>query len=418
MRSPVRFRPPPLEQSPELRWLLKQAFARAEAPMTQRVNPGRVVSLALELDLAARVAALKDLSLVSAELGRDAAERFAFARLAAARAQHDVAELVTRVGEIASREGLEIVLLKYAALARLGRIREGSRNVRDFDVLGRSGEIERLYRILLAEGFEDCGHPRQPHHLPALRSASGGIVEIHSLIPGLRIGDAGHGTTATADALIAAGLVERCGMTTVSFAGTALRADCPTMWIPSVDVLRAHAIFHGFVQHGAVPDDYPMMRMLCDVADLGIDDGTEALAQRAYGLLDGEMTLDEITAIFALVVRLCKGQLDTLDFASAEGRLLRHVVASACDLDYRRSLKLVRARTIGLGHELAPALMRVFAPSRGELELHGGPIRSAVDYGLRRVLYPLRKAFELVGAAAGGLRLRSRKQRRSDESFD
>lgn len=379
-----RFRPPLIDLTPELGWVLKRAFA-PPAEMTQRINSARALELAMALDLSARIASRADPELLARELGAKGARELVRTRLSAIAAHRAVESALDHTGRIAAELGIELIVVKHAALALGGYITEGSREACDLDVLVAPEHAQALQRALVSSGFSESGFSGQPHHLPSLASANGEVVEIHTSLPGIDV---------DARAIIAGGLAERCEL---AFG---------TCWIPRRDFLLAHAIVHGYVQHGGRPEDYPLARMLADVSDLM--DGS-VNPQRAHEHVRATMSLGEVRAVFELAEGLTSGAL--VDLGSDAGEVLRHVVACASDGDYRRVLQLRRLERLVSPAQWSGMLRRLFVPTRAELEVEHGPIASEAAYFVLSRLHPFRRLGTFAGALVAHARLRRRSPR-------
>src|SRR5206468_11377282 len=107
---------------------------------------------------------------------------------------------------------------------------------------------------LLRSGSVEADLPAHEHQLRPLVHASGCLVEVHTVLLGVRLT---RGASATLDALEAGGLL----------------AAAPSLpqaaRIPLPEVMIAHALAHGIAQHGLAPHKYPLMRMVADLVDLG-----------------------------------------------------------------------------------------------------------------------------------------------------
>jgi hypothetical protein len=180
--------------------------------------------------------------------------------------------------------------------------------------------------------------------------------------------------------------------------------------VPSREFLIAHAIVHGYAQHGSSPAEYPMMRMVADVADLRRSDSPDHLAEHCHAWVADEMTLEEVRAVCRLAALLQSGA--PVEPESPEGCVLRHIVASIQDEDYRRSLKLDRMDALSKAGEWLPTIRRVIAPTRAELEHDRGPIGSRLSYLVQARLHAFRKLGLAASAVIARMRLRLRRAAR------
>jgi len=281
--------------------------------------------VALALGLVERIGARVPASRLVSEVGPEAARQLAASRLWVLAGVRELCSLIPALAETAASASVPIVLLKFAALHVGGYLAEGSRAAGDVDVLVREGDAERLAGVLIARGFWTAQATSADHHRPPLRDGLGRVVELHTRLPGLRRPGGrrfcGFDELASAGALDPApGLAEGCHL---------LRRD----------PLAAHAIAHGLAHHGGA-DAYPLMRMLADVIDI-LGDDCRGRGARAREWLDDDVRPADLESALALGDALRAGRLDDLLAAPAsqgEGALLRHVLASALDADYRASL--------------------------------------------------------------------------------
>lgn len=329
-----------MELSAEARWLLARAFSPPGAPLAglTGVDPERTLTLGTALDLLERIAARTPREVILRDLGPSAAAvvRSAFE----AACLHTALQRRVHQDVLCANEkiGAPVVFLKGAALDLAGLVRTGSRLSADVDVLVPRTAARGLVASLLDLGYTCPRERRSPHHLPPLRSPSGMPLELHTEVPGLRLGRARR---PDADDLAAEN-----GLRAV--ADVSGRA-----FIPTRPFLVAHAVVHGVDQHGLHPDQYPFARMLCDLSDLGV---TPADLAEWHPLVDGDVSRREAAACVDLVSLLADShQVDPLgDPKSAAGTLLRHLLAGTCD-SYR---KAIEARSV---------LQRGFAPRRRRL---------------------------------------------------
>jgi len=384
-----RFRPPPLAPTPELRWVLGRAFG----PPGDDGAPGEptaAVELALRLDLAARIATRTPPERLGRDVGRDGARRLGLAQLGVRARSRRAALARAEILRAASAPAIPLVWLKQSALAVAGLIVEGARDTSDVDVLVPPELAASLQERLVAQGFRPLDLPGSEHQLPLLSAPSGLGIELHRHLPGLRA--PGERRFAGWPALAAQGVLHPApggGFT------------------PDRDLLRAHAVAHGFLQHGATPRAYPLARMLADLHDLG-SDGVDPLPARARTWLEGELSRVEIDAISSLVTLLRRGALPGAD--EPAGRLLSHLLAGALDDDYVASLKLVGAwAPLTDGPRWRARLGGVRAalfPTNGQLQAIYGPGRDAAALRRRWWARPLDLWMRATRAAWAGLQRR------------
>jgi hypothetical protein len=104
------------------------------------------------------------------------------------RALRPVQETVTaRVLDVAADAGVDVMLLKGAALRRLVYPHAEMRAMRDIDLIAPVADGRRLYDALVAAGFEEIDPSTHPIHHPVLRWRESGFavgVEIHWVVHG------------------------------------------------------------------------------------------------------------------------------------------------------------------------------------------------------------------------------------------
>jgi len=422
--SDLRFDPPSIRLSPETGWVLARAFGPAERAWTPAAGfaPEEAVARARRLHLAARIATRHARSPgedhgsdLAAQLGSGPAAILTAARRAAAARDAQLEACALEVRRTAADLGVELVLLKYAALRAIGAVAPGSRLAADVDVLVRRADVDRLWRALVGRGFQATGQPGWEHQLPGLAHPGLGEVELHVHLPGVGIGATGSGRSATLETLNAAGALEALPDRDEASPGTT---------VPARPVLLAHALVHGLAQHGWAPASYPPFRSVSDWIDLGLgNDGDRPLLTAALPWIRGSVTEPEAAAARELARLLREGLPEALEGATDGALLGRHLLAGVLDPVYARSLRLRRlgpatgAGAIGGGLASAPAppgplegAARTFAhalfPGRAELAHLYGPWRSPAGLLGRRLLRPLDLARRGVVAAVARLRLR------------
>ena len=392
--SSLRFHPPAVQVSAELRWLLLRAFGPAAAPFDEPLVPGTALTLARRFDLAARVATRIPPDVLDREIGASAREFL--------QARRDTAERVLRalrvaasVADVAARAGIPLLFLKGVALHLSGRAMVSARGVGDVDVMVRREDAERLGHLLIADGFRRAGKPGSPHHARPMVPRQGPPVEIHWSLPGLRI--EGSDTWITMEQLQRNGLL----------------APCPGLpggaFVPGPAVLAIHAAVHGIAQHGFRPAGYPGLRFLGDVIDCTASgENPSAVLRQAARQVHPALHADELAAACEAATRLFAG--DPLPWTDpAADRLVRHFVAGVLDADYRDALDLIglvhpmveRSVVGATARRVAQALfygMDDAEPASGELAMPPAPAK-ALRLGARR----------LLRSAAGLLRLRLRR---------
>ncbi|MBP7126576.1 nucleotidyltransferase family protein [Myxococcota bacterium] len=260
------------------------------------------------------------------------------------------AGLVTR---IARQQDIPLVFLKGTALHLSGRAPPCGRPLADVDVLVPAAAARRLAARMEAAGFRRIGRSLSRHHLDPLGHPAGIPVEIHLHLPGcsppedpdrpLRFEDLGP-----------AGRTE------------AVRIGGLDTRVPAPDVLAAHLVVHGLLDHGLRPDRYPPWRWVTDLACLR-DDGAAA---RWTAWVPGPSAPRWGRAVESLLDHLRHPPPGESPLPGDPGarRLFLHLSAGTLDPGYRRAL---RARQwwpwpppIDLREGLVKALHRLRHPDR------------------------------------------------------
>lgn len=407
-RSLLRFAPPPLELTPELRWVLIRAFGPAARAAPRPADGAAALAAARRLGMASRIGAKRGWQALATEVGAEAAAGFHRDRLAAGFSALTVLALTRELAEVSAGLGIPLVLLKFAALHLAGAITPGSRAAADLDALVPTDRAKDLTAALRARGFEVRPLWDQEHHLPALVHPERGAVELHLLLPGVSAPRAPGAPRRPRERRFA-------GYEELAAAGALRPAEgvAGSSSIPANEVLAAHALAHGIAQHGWAPAAYPLMRMLADLVDLGVagPNGGELIAG-AQRWLTGSVDPEETAAARALCVALNEGDLDALSDRDGAAQLLAHVLAGALRDDYRRALKL-RGTLTGLTERppLRIALCQLGGAvflSRRQIDAIYGPPRSWLGYLGRRLARPFDLAARLLRYLADHRRLRKR----------
>jgi len=344
-RSPrLPFDPPRLAFSPELRWVLKAAFATALPGPALRVP--LVVELARQLDLTARIAGRCSHEQVSEALNPAAARAFAQHRLAVRAGNRALVGTLQRVAQTAATLGIPLVLLKFAALTALKVIEEGDRDARDIDILVGAEDADRLWQRLVELGFAPVVARRNTEHLPGLLAADRSIVELELRVKGLSLA----ANSGAARKPITLAELRRENLL--------LPTPFPDCWTLAPELLAAHATVHALLQHGNTPG-YPGMRLLTDLSDLRkryeiLPEATQRFVseQTSHTLMHSALAVTEMLEVAEPSARL--------EQEAEPALILRHVIAASCDADYQRSLPLQRALQLRAeGRLLSTALSRL-----------------------------------------------------------
>jgi hypothetical protein len=419
MPRSLRFRPPALALSPEVRWMLLRAFGPAGAPFPTcdgACEGTAALALARRFEVSARIAVRQGREGLTRELGEAVAAAFAHDRARAAAAGLRLMEEVRRVAGVAAALGVPLACLKFAALEATGVLAAGSRGACDVDLLVPGERAGELWRALVAAGFRASGLPEAEHQLPALAGPQGGVVEIHRHLPGVRLDGA---TAATFAALDGAGLLRPL---------TGLPGRCAA---PAPEVQAAHALVHGLGQHGYWPGSYSLLKMVGDLIDLeekgpkglqGLQgqqgrEKPDVLAVPAVLWVPGwsswiarDVSLAETAAACGLTRRLAAGEDPAGWPPGPEEELLRHILAGRLDPAYADALRLglfrpqpsERSRPV----QLARALLGALVLTDAQIAAIYGPPRSRLGLLGRRLARPFDLLLRLGSYGARWLRLR------------
>ncbi len=388
----LRFRPPGLALSPEIRWMLLRAFGPAEAPSPAAADPAAALALARRFEVSARIAVRQGRPALTAELGEGGAAGFAQDRARAAAVGLRLMEEVRRVAGLAAPLGIPLVCLKFAALEASGLLAAGSRGACDADLLAPEERAGELWRALVAAGFRGSGLPEAEHQLPALVGPRGAVVEIHRHLPGVRLEGAASATFA---ALEAAGLLRPL---------PDLPGRCAA---PAPEVQAAHALVHGLGQHGYWPSSYSLLKMVGDLIDLG---GAEGAVPGWAAWVSRDVPPAEIAAACLLVRRLAAGEDPAGWPPGPEAELLRHILAGRLDPAYESALRLglfrrqpsERSRPV----QLARAVLGALFLSDAQIAAVYGPSRSRLGTLGRRLARPFDLLWRLGRYGSRWARLR------------
>ncbi len=396
----IRFHPPQGQLPAEIAWVLARAFAPAESP-SQRPPDARIaLNLATRLGLAPRIAARQPADLLERELGGEIAREMREACWLTAGRTMRMLEVARRVALVAHEISLPLVFLKSMALHVLGLVAVGSRPAADVDVLVPAAGAARLARELAAHGFTSEDLRPGELHLPPLLHRAGVALEIHTLIRGLSLPSVR--AWVTADDLLRGGLCEPA-------------PDFPTgVVVPRRDVLIAHALVHGFVEHGGNLDKYPLARMLGDLVDLGFSQKEiAAFLDGPFAWMEAALRRSEVTATAELCDALVLGGAATLLSSGRDGAalVLRHALLGSLDREYATSLWApsvlaplsFRSRPFAIADRACKTLLL----TRAQIDIIYGRQESWRGYLKWRLLRPFGLAWRLASSTWSRLRMRA-----------
>lgn len=371
--------------------MLLRAFGPADAPCPGPVDPERALALSRRFEVSARVAARQGRERLTAELGEEAAASFSGDRARTTGSGLRLVELTREVAEIAAGLGIPLALLKFMALEASGLEVAIHRPACDVDVLALAGRSRELQDALVAAGFRPSGLPEPEHQLPTLEHPAGGAVEIHRLLPGVRVDG---GASATFETLERCSLLISCG----SFPGRC--------FVPAPEAQAAHILVHGLGQHGWWPSSYSLLKMVSDLIDLS----PATLTPRVLSWVEADISTAEALAVGRLCESLRAGEdLFTRD-DEPEAVLLRHILAGRLDPDYESALRLGLFRAQPSDRppllRLARSIAGTVFLTRAQVDAIYGPPRHPLGYLGRQLARPFDLLARLGRSGARSLRLR------------
>ncbi|HYO12297.1 MAG TPA: nucleotidyltransferase family protein [Thermoanaerobaculia bacterium] len=400
--SPIRFRPPRVAVSPEVRWMLLRAFGPAGVPFPETVDPRGALAMARRFELSARIAARQGREALARELGEDAAGGFAGDRRGVTASGLRLLALAREVAGVAEGLGLPVAFLKFVALEGAGLDAAVRRSACDVDELAPAGRVGELQDALVAAGFRASGLPEGEHQLPALEHPAGGVVEVHRLMLGVRPEGS---SSATFEVL------ERHGL-------LAPLPDLPGRCaMPIPEAQAAHVLVHGVGQHGWWPASYSLLKMVADLIDLTSIYKEAVLTSRALSWVESDVPPAEAEAVRRLCDRLAAGEDPASGWDGPEETLLRHILAGRLDPEYEGALRLGlfhaqptdRPPGVGVVRRIWAALVL----SRAQVDAIYGKPRHPLGYLARQLARPFDLLARLgaYGVRAARVRRGSRERR-------
>lgn len=377
-----RFDPPNVPVSPVLRWVLARAYAAGDTALAE-IEGGGAVALAERFSIAARIASLQPPARLTAELGPQAAAELKRQRALAVAQEMRLGAALAAVDAAAADLRIPYAPLKGQALVLGGFAPDGRRPSSDLDLLVPEAKLDALQAELLRRGFTVAGEGYE-HQAPGLRHPDGGMVELHRVLPGVRLEPK---RSATFDAVAAAGLLGPLS----SSIGFRPRGD---LRLPRRELLTAHALVHAIAQHGLAPAAFPGFLFFGDLVDLAFrGSGGRATLAAIVPWIEREVSYEEAEAALDLATALAAGDPKLFE-ASGEARsrarlLLDHFHAGVTDARYALALKrrLLERPLSDKPQAVAKAelLARTLKPRQGESLL------SRLGFLLRR-LFSVRAA--------------------------
>lgn len=382
MSQGLRFSPPDVFLTPEIRWLLAGAFGPPGQPLPPPPDRAAFVETAVLLDLVPRLVTRLGAVRLQQELGESVAGRLLAEYRDSAVRSVQLVGLARQVAAAAAGCSIPLVFLKFGALVLGGYVEPGGRGAVDVDVLVPPAQARELQAALIRSGYREADLPEHEHQLRPLVHPAGPCLEIHTVLLGVRISGK---DSATAPVLENVGLLVPLGE---------LPGKCS---LPTREVLAAHALVHGLAQHGLAPRAYPLLRMAADLLDLGVlgmaENGRPDPVRR---WLDRAVSPAEVDETIALCRTLASGVLAEPAQAGAAGtRLLRHILAGTFDQAYESSLRRSRVMSTLTDRsrpaELLFSLWKAVWPTRAQLD-----VLYPRSSGGRTAWLRLRRPFDLL----------------------
>ncbi|MGB5552799.1 MAG: nucleotidyltransferase family protein [Thermoanaerobaculia bacterium] len=402
-RTGIRFRPPNLQGSPEIDWVLRRAFGPPSIRVgaVGELDRQTACDIAQKLSLMARIRTRTPRETLEVEVGSESIELFDRDTVLNTGMELQHEQVCRDLARLARELSIPVIWLKGMALRLMQATLPGSRRTGDIDVLVPSESGTRLYEALIESGCERSGIRAPEHHLSMLQHALGSAIEIHHEIDGVRFDDRAY---ATAEQCLGGNLV--------------VEADGipPGTLLPVEPLLVAHLLAHGLSHHGKAPEAYPAFQLLADLQDLGKGQPADpAIDPVSTAWVAGDVSGQEVSAVIDVLRRLSAGEKSsTITCAESDSAtLLSHWIAGSLDPDYLQSLKLGRRldsqRGRGRARQIARTGWRAVWLSDQQVEMLYGQPRSALGYLGWRLWRP----FDLIGrtcsSVAAWLRLQKRR---------
>lgn len=236
--------------------------------------------------------------------------------------------LCSKVNQISKELKIPVIFLKGSSLLLEEKIKIGSRNLADVDLLVSGETAEDFYNYLKKNGFNsEYDKNSKSAHLPPLISYLG-VLEIHTQIPFLVL-------KKNKDNLDFKKIKDFEGLKKIIFQGE-------EYFILSRPLFFAHLIVHSFFQHYYFPDYYNPFNGLKDLQDLDISAKEK---EKIFNFINENflfpVKLEFIESIFALLNFLEKGVQRELDSLNNNSRkILFHLINGCLDSKYIYSIRI------------------------------------------------------------------------------
>jgi len=400
IRTEAELHPPSVSLDKDISWVLLAAFADQYPQNARPATPERALDLTRTLTLVApvssRVPAEKLREALSPDLARQLTQQ-SFLELTRALAVQRARNVFCRA---AMQCGVDVALLKQAALETAMNVAPGRRFATDVDVLVAPSDVPELERILLNLGCHRETKRTHSDGVVVIRTSDGVGIELHSRILGLKIG----------------ALRETADLETLR-RHSQLRIvdpDQPQIHVPTAAVVAAQLVVQGWHLFHFVPNapsHKSPMRVIADMLLLGLHKDVQ-LAEDVLRLIEHQVPEDEYRALGELALALSRGDFDGMPPAAK--RALDHALGALTNEEYRRSLLLGRQKSTiqaeGLVSWTVRQMKRGVVPSDERLNhlVASGRVKNRLQ---ARLLVPYELSRDVLLGLGASLLRRLRRQR-------
>ena len=385
-RFGFELRPPNVQLDADIRWVLLAAFADAGPGDARPALPERAARLIHRFSLVNQVASRLSAAQLAQALTPALQEQVSAVARSRVMRSLAVVEARERVCRAATEAGVDIVLLKQAALEVMGLVTPGQRFASDVNLLVDSAQIEKLSRALEASGCLKRPRRNPKYHPVVFATPSDISLELHIAIPCLRLNAQGE-------------FLQLLDLKQHNLVQVTANSQA-NVFVPTRAVLAAHLVTHGLVQHRFTPQHHPAFRVVVDAQIVELHRECDANSD-AYGFIRSVLARREFDALAELSQQLSAGNLD--DLSPNAQVLANHVIASSTDADYRSLLMLQRQlqkiHDVGLVNWTIGQAKRGFFPTDEELNILVQS-RMAANWGDAKRLTPVILTSQLGRALA------------------
>ena len=319
--------PPAVALDTDLEFVFRVTFGSDSGNIARPASGGGALRWAKQLGLVHQLArrlsddssqqvlgasAAKELELARGQFGSDALAR---------------AEVLQRLYVAIESSGVEVVLIRQAAIASMSNAECPTRDT-DVDILVRDSDVQRLTLALVNAGCATHLRRVSQSSVNGTRAVflgqQGTAIVLHAQLRFLRMVPGG--------VFIDLDCLKRCGQLTRD------DANPKNLWLPAKAVQAADWTAQALVEQRFSPE-YPAVSGLLDARRLDLAND-EDLAFDAYLLLQTDIEHAEFEAMRELLRRLTEGDLSGL--SKRARTLLDHSIAAATVPSYRARLRMQR----------------------------------------------------------------------------